>query len=106
MVTTKPWFSKSESEKSVSESRRMNLEFASSMSSDIHPSKNSSTHSSTYIYDTTVNAKYELQKTYLLAIRLVADHCAQELLKIKIVSVHLFNSSIINVFVKSCYETL
>jgi len=41
----------------------MNFEFASSMSSDICPSKNLSTHSSTYIYDTTGNAKYELQKT-------------------------------------------
>ena len=65
LVTTKPWFSKSESEKSVSDSRNMNLEFASSMSSDIRPSKNSSTHSSTNIYDTTVNvnASYALQKT-------------------------------------------
>ena len=41
----------------------MNLEFASSMSSDIRPCKNSSTHSSTNIYDTTVNANYALQKT-------------------------------------------
>ena len=63
LVTTKPWFSKSESEKSVSDSRNMNLEFASSMSSDIRPNKNSSTHSSTNIYDTTVNASYALQKT-------------------------------------------
>ena len=55
LVTTKPWFSKSESVKSVSESRSMNLEFASSMSSDFHPNKNSSTHSSTNIYDSTVN---------------------------------------------------
>ena len=42
----------------------MNLEFASSMSSDIRPRKNSSTHSSTNIYDTVnVNANYALQKT-------------------------------------------
>ena len=65
LVTTKPWFSKSESEKSASGSCSMNLEFASSMSSDIHPSKNSSTHSSNNIYDNTaiVNASYALQKT-------------------------------------------
>ena len=60
LVTTKPWFSKSEYEKSVSDSRNMNLEFASSMSSDIRPCKNPSTHSSTNIYDTTVNASYAL----------------------------------------------
>ena len=43
----------------------MNLEFASSMSSDIRPSKNSSTHSSTNVYDSTFNvdASYTLQKT-------------------------------------------
>ena len=65
LVTTKPWFSKSESEKSASDSRGMNPGFASSMSFDIRPSKNSSTHSSNNIYDTTVkvNAKYALQKT-------------------------------------------
>ena len=63
LVTTKPWFSKSESEKLASDSRNMNLEFASSMASDISPCKNSSTHSSTNIYDTTVNASYALQKT-------------------------------------------
>ena len=65
LVTTKPGFSKSEYEKSVSDSRNMNLEFASSMSSDIHPSKNSSSHSSTNIYDTTVNvnASNALQKS-------------------------------------------
>ena len=65
LVTTKPWFSKSGSEKSVSDNRNMNFEFASSMSSDIRPNKNSSTYSSTnkYIYDTTVNASYALQKT-------------------------------------------
>ena len=49
LVTTKPWFSKSESVKSVIESRSMNLEFASSMSSDIRAIKNSSTHSSNNI---------------------------------------------------------
>ena len=65
LVTTKPWFSKSESEKSASDSCGMNLEFVFSMPSDIRPSKNSSTHSSTNIYDTTaiVNASYALQKT-------------------------------------------
>ena len=64
LVTTKPWFSKSESEKSASDSRNMNLEFASSISSDTRPSKNSSSHSSTNIYDTivNVNASYTLQK--------------------------------------------
>ena len=40
----------------------MNLEFASSMSSDIRPNKNSSTHSSNNIYDTNVNASDALQK--------------------------------------------
>ena len=50
LVTTKPWFSKSGSEKSVSDNRNMNLEFASSMASDIRPCKNSSTYSSTNIY--------------------------------------------------------
>ena len=40
------------------------------------------------------------KRLYLLAILLVADQCAQELLKIKTVSEHLFNLSIINVFVK------
>ena len=55
LVTTKPWFSKSELVKSDSESRKKNLESVSSMSSDIRPNKNSSTHSSSNIYDTTVN---------------------------------------------------
>ena len=65
LVTTKQWFSKSESEKSTSDSQGMNPGFASSMPFDIHPSKNSATHSSNNIYDTTVkvNAKYALQKT-------------------------------------------
>ena len=65
LVTTKPWFSKSESVKSVSKSRSMNLECVSSMSSDIRPNKNSSTHSSNNIYDTTVNvnASNALQKS-------------------------------------------
>ena len=65
LVTTKPWFSKSELVKSVSESREMNLGSASSMYSDIRPIKNSSTHSSSYIYDTTanVNAGTALQRS-------------------------------------------
>ena len=63
LVTTKPWFSKSGSEKSVSDNRNMDFELASSMSSDIRPNKNSSTHSSNNIYDTNVNASDALQKT-------------------------------------------
>ena len=65
LVTTKPWFSKSELVKSISESREMNLGSASSMYSDIRPIKNSSTHSSSYIYDTTayVNAGIALQRS-------------------------------------------
>ena len=65
LVTTKPWFSKSESERLASNSRGMNPGFASSMASDIRPSKNSSTHSSNNIYDTTVNvnASNALQKS-------------------------------------------
>ena len=65
LVTTKPWFSKSELVKSVSESREMNLGSASSMYSDIRPIKNSSTCSSNYIYDTTanVNAGTALQRS-------------------------------------------
>ena len=62
LVTTKPWFSKSGSEKSVSDNRNMDFELASSMSSDIRPNKNSSTHSSNNIYDTNVNASDALQK--------------------------------------------
>ena len=41
----------------------MNFQFASSMSSDIRPNKNSSTHSNNNIYDTNVNASDALQKT-------------------------------------------
>ena len=63
LVTTKPWFSKSGSEKSVSDNCNMDFELASSMSSDICPNKNSSTHSSNNIYDTNVNASDALQKT-------------------------------------------
>ena len=80
----------------------MNLEFASSMSSDIRPNKNSSTHSSTNIYDTpvNVNASNALQKSLSVSDSVSGRSMRQELLKIKTVSKHLFNLSIINVFVK------
>ena len=62
LVTTKPWFSKSESENLASDSRGIYPGFASSMASDIRPSKNSSTHSPNNIYDTTENVSDALQK--------------------------------------------
>ena len=63
LVTTKPWFSKSESENLASDSRGMNPGFASSMASDIRLNKNSSTHSPNNIYDTTENVSDALQKS-------------------------------------------
>ena len=49
LVTTKPWFSKSEIVKSESESRKKNHDSMSSMSTDIRPIKNSSIFSSSNI---------------------------------------------------------
>ena len=65
LVTTKPWFSKSEILKSEGESRKKNHESESSMSTNIRPRKNSSIHSSSHIYDTTVdvNANITLQRS-------------------------------------------
>ena len=47
----------------ASDSRGINPGFASSMASDIRPSKNSSTHSTNNIYDTTENVSDALQKS-------------------------------------------
>ena len=65
LVTTKPWFSKSEILTSEGESRKKNQESVSSMSTDIRPIKKSSIHSSSHIYDTTVdvNANITLHRS-------------------------------------------
>ena len=108
-MTTKPWFSKSEILTSEGESRKKNQESVSSMSTDIRPIKKSSIHSSSHIYDTTVdvNANITLHRSLSTSDSFRGrDLCAQELLKIKTVSDNFLNLSIINVFVNEKYETL
>ena len=65
LVTTKPWFSKSEILKPENESLEKNPKSVSSVSYGICPHKKSSIHSSRYIYDTAddVNTNSTLQRS-------------------------------------------
>ena len=85
LVTTKPWFSKSDLLKPENESLEKNPKSMSSMSSDIRPHKKSPILSSSNIYDTTQykNANTTLQRSLSTSNSFVADLCTQELLKIK-----------------------